>query len=99
MEQLLSLVSRMRGTDKVGTIIYSLLFDQYLLALPNSLINGIEKMFSTFCWGHCNGNIRGMHWLSWERLRVAKGFGGMGFKSLKDFNMAMLRKQTWKILT
>jgi hypothetical protein len=99
MEQLLSLVSRMRGTDKIGTIIYSLLFDQYLLALPNSLINEIEKMFNTFWWGDCNGNIRGMHWLSWKRLTAAKGFGGMSFKSLKAFNMAMLGKQTWKILT
>jgi hypothetical protein len=50
MKQPLSLTSRMRGTDKVGTTIYSLLFYEYLLALLNSLINEIEKMFNAFWW-------------------------------------------------
>jgi hypothetical protein len=67
--------------------------------LPNSLINEIEKMLNAFWWGHDNGSNRGMHWLSWECLTVPKGYGGMGFKSLKAVNMAMLGKQAWKILT
>jgi len=67
--------------------------------LPNSLIKDIEKMLNAFWWGHGNGNRRGVHWLSWERLTVPKSFGGMGFKSLKAFNMAMLGKQAWKLLT
>jgi hypothetical protein len=67
--------------------------------LPNTLIKDIEKMPNAFWWGHGNGNRRGMHWLSWERLSVPKCFGGMGFKNLKAFNMAMLGKQAWKLLT
>jgi hypothetical protein len=39
-----------------------------------------------------------MHWLSWERLSVPKVFGGMGFKGLKAFNMAMAGKQAWKLV-
>jgi len=31
-----------------------------------------------------------MHWLSWERLSVHKFFGGMGFKEITYFNVAML---------
>jgi len=67
--------------------------------LPNSLIKEIEKMLNAFWWGHGNDNRRGMHWMAWERLTVTKSYGGMGFKGLKAFNMAMLGKQAWKILT
>jgi hypothetical protein len=37
--------------------------------------------------------------MSWERLSVHKQAGGMGFKSLKAFNHAMLGKQAWNFLT
>jgi len=40
-----------------------------------------------------------MHWLSWERLSVPKIFGGMGFKSLRAFNLAMIGKQAWKLIS
>jgi hypothetical protein len=31
-----------------------------------------------------------MHWLSWEKLTMAKDEGGLGFIDLHAFNMAML---------
>jgi hypothetical protein len=67
--------------------------------LPGSLINDIEKMLNSFWWGHNSANSRGLHWLSWERLSVPKVFGGMGFKGLKAFNMAMVGKQAWKLVS
>jgi len=62
--------------------------------LSGSLINEIEEMLNSFWWGHNSANSRGLHWLSWERLSVPKVFGGMGFKGLKAFNMAMVGKQS-----
>jgi hypothetical protein len=50
-------------------------------------------MLNSFWWGHSGTNGRGLHWLSWERLSVSKDNGGMGFKNLQAFNMAMLGKQ------
>jgi hypothetical protein len=35
--------------------------------------------------------------MSWEKLSVHKNSGGMGFKDLTAFNLAMLGKQGWKI--
>jgi hypothetical protein len=68
-----------------------------LFTLPSSLCDEIEKMMNSFWWDHNSSNSRGLHWLSWERLSTPKAFGGMGFKSLKAFNMAMVGKQTWKL--
>jgi len=68
--------------------------------LPSgSLINEIKKMLNSFWWGHNSTNSRGLNWLSWERLSVPKVFGGMGFKGLKAFNMAMVGKQAWKLVS
>ena len=36
---------------------------------------------------------------SWCHKLKTKCFGGMGFKNLKAFNMAMIGKQAWKLVT
>jgi hypothetical protein len=33
---------------------------------------------------------RSMHWLAWEKLSVPKSQGGMGFRNLEAFNIALL---------
>ncbi|XP_074342549.1 uncharacterized protein LOC141680145 [Apium graveolens] len=37
--------------------------------------------------------------MSWSRLCAAKVQGGMGFKSLRDFNIALLGNQAWRLLS
>lgn len=41
---------------------------------------------------------KGIKWLAWERLCSVKEDGGLGFKSLREFNIAMLTKQAWRII-
>lgn len=55
-------------------------------------------MVSGLGWGQRNKE-KNMAWIAWEKLCTPKAEGGMGFKDLKAFNLALLAKHGWKILT
>lgn len=39
-----------------------------------------------------------MHWKSWESLCKPKTCGGLGFKDLEAYNLALLGKQLWRMI-
>lgn len=62
-----------------------------LFLVPAEICEGIEKRMNAFWW--CNGSAnRGIKWMNWEKLCEVKEGGGLGFKKLRDFNVAMLAK-------
>jgi hypothetical protein len=64
-----------------------------LFTILSSLCDEIEKMMNSFWWEHSGASTKGIHWMSWDKLAMHKNDGGMGFKSLPVFNIAMLGKQ------
>ncbi|XP_019150238.1 PREDICTED: uncharacterized protein LOC109147056 [Ipomoea nil] len=58
---------------------------------------GKERTMNRYWWR--SRNDQGIHWKTWDKLCIPKKYGGLGFKELRAFILAMLGKQAWRFLT
>jgi hypothetical protein len=56
-------------------------------------------MMNSFWWGHSGGQTRGINWISWDKLSMHNNEGDTSFKNLPNFNLDMLEKQGWRLMT
>ncbi|XP_062101909.1 uncharacterized protein LOC133809260 [Humulus lupulus] len=66
--------------------------------IPVGLCKDMEQLMCKFWWKTDPRNNRGIHWQNWDKLSIHKSKGGMGFRSLHDFNLAYLSKQGWRLI-
>lgn len=61
-----------------------------------TLCSKLENLMSNFWWGQ-KDNEQKIHWIKWNRMCNPKSYGGLGFKKLNIFNMALIAKKGWRI--
>ena len=65
--------------------------------IPKDICKKMRTVIANYWWGSSADN-RHLHWQHWELLTRPKVDGGMGFKDLHMFNLAMLGKQGCRLI-
>lgn len=69
-----------------------------VFTLPVNIIDEIEGLMRKFLWSQSD-QARGKAKVNWEEVCKPKWQGGLGIKSLKDRNKALMTKHIWNIIT
>nr|GEU63742.1 RNA-directed DNA polymerase, eukaryota, reverse transcriptase zinc-binding domain protein [Tanacetum cinerariifolium] len=64
---------------------------------PGSVFNSLEAMRASFFWG--GSNEKKMSWIKWENVMASFEKGGLNIGSIKAFNLALLQKWRWRLVT
>jgi hypothetical protein len=67
------------------------IFSMFCFKLPRGLCEAINSMLRSFWWG-CKDGKQKTCWVSWETMCSPKFAGGMGFRDVELFNIAMLAR-------
>ncbi|GJX53244.1 RNA-directed DNA polymerase, eukaryota, reverse transcriptase zinc-binding domain protein [Tanacetum coccineum] len=69
-----------------------------MFKVPESILKQLERIRANFFWGGDRDNKK-MSWVRWDQILASKNNGGLGVRSLKAFNLALLQKWRWRLVT
>ena len=69
-----------------------------MFILPVTITNEIERIIRDFLWNYGEYK-RGKAKIKWDDVCKPKVEGGLGIKSLETWNIAMMSKHVWNLIT
>jgi hypothetical protein len=65
--------------------------------LPSSIYIKLDQSFKNIWWGFPSSKAKNLSFKSWDSLCHPKAYGGLGFRNMKEVNLALISKLSWKL--
>lgn len=92
-------ISRAGKTILVKNVLQAIpAYSMTCFLMPKTLCHELEVMFNSYWWRTGSNSNRGLNWLSWGNMCMPKVKGGLGFRDLYGFNIALLGKHCWNFI-
>jgi hypothetical protein len=67
--------------------------------LPRSISTSLDRLFKNFWWGFPVNKSRNLSLKSWSSICIPKVEGGLQIKKMHEFNLALIAKLGWKLIS